>query len=349
MNGLDGSRHILVEFFYPIFDNDAGLDICGDLAIVVMLKPLVGELRSRRLVSSYEFMRYSVGGYHLRVKFYGEKERLAKAEFEIIRPALDSFREKYAEVLANPMILGDFSVRLHERLDASDAQVHRGGEYVIKSALDVADLYEDEEVRQHYLRFGEALCDLIIDMVEDTQDLKIRKTFARILLMDMVDSTGLKPEELHYVLLFIKRQWEKYFLIGQEDIERLRTLSITLAPRFHEFLAARNGVAGSAAALPKSWRQRYIDSVFKLSQAVPDLIRFGPHGVINNNTALRLLSIVHLVHNRLGLDISQEVLFAEIAGGYFERQLNKEELANTQEWVERNLSQYFEEEQKVIY
>lgn len=341
--------YLLLEFFYPVFDDPTGLDVCGDMAVVDMLKPLAARLRAQGLVSSYEFMRYSVGGYHLRVKFHGERESLAVVESDHLLPAIDAFRDKYREMLARPMYLGELSLRLHENLDKDAADLRAGGEHRITLCRLDRELYEDEEMLQRYTRFNEAFCDLLVDALEDLDDLKARRTFCRVLLMDLLDSTGMKSSELHYVLLFIKRQWERYFAIDDDAVVRTRESAAAMAPRFHRFLETRDGVAGSAAALPQAWRAKYTDSVGALSACVPDLIRYGAEQVINNHTALRLLSMVHLAHNRLGMNIFQEIVFSELAGSYYEQRLSPEDLATTREWVERNLSRYFENENNVAY
>lgn len=341
--------YMLLEFYYPIFDHPSGLDVCGDMAVVDMLKPLAARLRAQGLVSSYEFMRYSVGGYHLRAKFHGERERLAVVESDHVLPAIEAFRHKYRDMLAQPMYLGDFSLRLHQNLDMDPTDLRVAGEHRISLGRIDEELYEDEEMLERYTRFNEAFCDLLADALQDLDDLKARRTFCRVLLMDLLDATGLKSSELHYVLLFIKRQWERYFAIDDDAIVRSRESAAAMAPRFHRFLETRGGVAGSAAALPHAWRENYVESVAALSACVPDLIRYGPEQVINNHTALRLLSMVHLAHNRLGMNIFQEIVFSELAGSYYERRLSPEDLAGTREWVERNLSRYFEKENDVAY
>lgn len=338
-----------VEFYYPVVDSDAGLDTCGDAVIAGMLVPLMARLRTESLVSHYEFMRYSVGGYHIRVKLRGERSRLEQARDGLVVPFLEGYRREHAALLGHDMALGDFSRRLYQRLAMDPEELFAGGEFTVAFARDHDGLYEDARVFDAYVRFSEQLCDTMISALDQLGDVRSRKIFVRLLLADLLATSGLEDNELFYVLVFIQRQWELYFAMDAAQVGQSRATAAALAPAFHAFLARRSGISGSAAALPEAARALYVRSATALSEAMPTLVRREPHGGIGNNTALRLLSLVHLTHNRMGLDIMQEVLFTGLLTGFHEMRIGQEEADDSRRWVETNLAQYMSRNEQIVY
>jgi Lantibiotic biosynthesis dehydratase C-term len=348
MSPID-APYLLVEFFYPVIDSEYGVDVVGDEIIFDWLVPLIDKLRLDRAIERYEFMRYSVDGYHLRVKLRGARDRLEVARVAVVEPSLRSFRETHVERLGHRMVLGDFSQRLYQRLERSAGDVRSGGEYKLSYAKDEAALYEDLAMFEHYVEFSEILCDSIAAAMALTPDMKSRKAFVRLLLFDLLAAAQLNDDELYYVTRFIKRQWELYFAIEPEMVAQCRSNCLALAPKFYAFLDAKSGIPGSALALPSELRRLYEDRATRLCDIVPHLIRRQAHGGIGNNTALRLLSMVHLTHNRFGLDIAQELLFTDLISEYIGDRLDTDTVNHSRTWVEKNLEQYMSRRENIVY
>ena len=338
-----------LEFYYPVLDSDAGVDVSGDQIITDMLAPLVDGLKATGTVTKFEFMRYSVGGYHLRAKLRGPREKLEAARRDLIPPQVEAYRVHKATELKADMVLGDFSRKLCERLELDPADLRPGGHLVLSYAREQEGLYEDPAMHEAYVGFSDMLCATLVVALRVMQDVRTRKTFVRLLLADLIAACGMKANELYYVLGFIKRQWEIYFSIEAGDVLACRQSADTLAPRFHAFLDSRDSPAQSARALPPDVRAFYALHARSLAQAMPGLIRRESHGGIGNNTALRLLSLVHLTHNRMGLDIAQELLFTELLGRYYRRSIPEDEAHDSDSWVERNIEQYMSQEHNVVY
>lgn len=343
-------KYLLVQMFYPIVPNDRGDDVLGDLAISRMLGPLIARLRGERAADRYEFMRYSDGGYHLRMKFHAEDcAVLEEARDRLVLPAIEEFRVDQGDLLAVPMRLGDFAEKLAGSLGDGAAPLRRGGEVHATFAKDVGGLHEDDDVRYEYLKFSERMCDLAVDVVTQGSDISVRKVLVRLMLMDLFDATGLDAAGLHYVLCFVRRQWERYFSIKPDQVEACIQNAAAVAHRFHRFLDGKRGIEGSAEALPRELRGAYVRRVAELAESMPALVRRDESEVINNNTALRLMSAIHLAHNRLGMNIYHELTFAEIASAFHARHVDPSTVANNVMWVGRNLGRYFEENHSVTY
>jgi len=341
--------HLLVEFFYPVVDSDDGLDVNGDLVIAQLLQPLIAELRASSSIAGYEFMRYSVGGYHLRLKLRGERGPLDDARVNRIAPRLAKFSADQAGALGARMVLGDFSQRLYARLEKDASQLNAGGHYAMSWQRDQDELYEDADVFADYLAFSERQCDFLVDMLALLPGLRARKTLVRLLLADLLAATGLRDDEMYYVILFTHRQWEAYFGVDAAGAAQCREQSLLLGPRFHAFLDRRSGPQDSAEALPAAAAARYREAVPALCALAARLVRREAHGGIGNNTALRLLSFVHLGHNRIGLDIAQELLFTRLMSDYYARRLDAGRISESQYWVERNLSTYLSRRENIVY
>ena len=226
--------HLLVEFFYPVVDSDDGLDVNGDLVIAQLLQPLIAELRASSSIAGYEFMRYSVGGYHLRLKLRGERGPLDDARVNRIAPRLAKFSADQAGALGARMVLGDFSQRLYARLEKDASQLNAGGHYAMSWQRDQDELYEDADVFADYLAFSERQCDFLVDMLALLPGLRARKMLVRLLLADLLAATGLRDDEMYYVILFTHRQWEAYFGVDAAGAAQCRFS----APAFRAALMA---------------------------------------------------------------------------------------------------------------
>ncbi len=346
---IEADAFLQLEFYYPVLDNDAGIDVGGDRAITDMLAPLVDELRAAGAVTRFEFMRYSVGGYHVRAKLRGPRDRLEAARRDVVPARVEAYRERAMALLQEEMVLGEFSRKLYERLDLDPSELNPGGHLVLSFAREQDGLYEDAGVRDAYVRFSDALCEALVEALRGLPDVRTRKTFVRLLLADLLAACGMQANELYYVLRFIKRQWEIYFAIDADVVDACHTSADTLGPRFHDFLAQCDTPAGSARALPPASREWYARRASWLADEVGELVRREAHGGIGNNTALRLLSLVHLTHNRMGLDIAQELLFTELMARFYRERIQPHEAEDSDHWVERNLSHYMSQEHDVVY
>ncbi len=331
---------LLVEFYYPMIDDGNGGDFIGDACLVAVLQPLARTLSAYPGVESYEFMRYSLDGYHLRIKFHGQPCALQRLADEGVRPALQAFALTHARLLAQDMALGDFGQRLVARLGKEGDSLKEGGDFALRMARDASELFESAAVRSDYLALSRCMCDLLLVAIEQDLLPRERRTLVRLMLVQLLEASGLNAAGLHYLATFAARQWQGYFNIDPSQIASCRATAAAAAERFSSFLAGAGDSAASARALPARFRPAYELHMQQMLPMMAALVDIGQGGAATSHTALRLLSMVHLAHNRLGLNILQEIIFAELAIHHFAIGLDQAEVHDNTAWVDRNLTTY---------
>lgn len=336
----DVAPFLLVEFYYPMVDDGQGGDLLGDACLLAVLQPVAAALPSLAGVSGHEFMRYSLDGYHLRIKFHGRRAALQRLADEQIRPALLAFVDHHAQWLAQDMALGDFGQRLVARLGKQGDPLREGGDFALRMARDAQDVFESAQVRTHYLTLSRHMCDLVLAAIACGLDARERRTLARLLLMQLLGATGLPAAGLHYLATFAARQWQGYFDIEPAQIARCQSTAAAAAAPFSAFLHSAGDSQAIARALPERVRAAYVQHTQPMLALMPLLMDIGQGGAATNHAALRVLSLVHLAHNRLGLNILQEIIFAELACHHYAAQLDPAATRSNREWVDRNLSTY---------
>ncbi|MEG0184858.1 MAG: lantibiotic dehydratase C-terminal domain-containing protein [Stenotrophomonas sp.] len=336
----DAAPFLLVEFYYPMVDDGRGGDMVGDACLLDVVQPVAAALSQLDGVTGHEFMRYSLDGYHLRIKFHGQPEALQRLADEQVRPALLAFADRHAQWLAQDMALGDFGQRLVARLGKQGDPLREGGDFALRMARDAQDVFESAQVRGHYLALSRHMCDLVLASIACGLDQRERRALARLLLMQLLAATGMQAAGLHYLATFAARQWQGYFDIEPAQIARCQATAAAAAAPFSAFLASAGDTPGIARALPERVRAAYIQHMSPMLALMPLLVEIGEGGAATNHAALRVLSLVHLAHNRLGLNILQEIIFAELACHHYAAQLDPAATRSNREWVDRNLSTY---------
>lgn len=332
--------YVLVELFYPVLDSDDGIDVNGDQIVAELLPNLNEAIKKEVAAFDFEFMRYSVDGYHIRIKYRVPSDDLERIKESVLPPLLGSYVEAHSYALSQEMVLGDFPKQLYERLNKDVADINSGGVYRLSIVSDDDAVYEDDVLFERYVRFSQANCELLSAGVRDLQSVKLRKILVRFLLAEVLMATRLELEELHYLLLFTKRQWEVYFEVRAEDKVEVDATAQTLADAFHQVLRSPRRIEIVANHFPEAFRSIYKDSISSLRRAIPGLIVRQDSGVMTNNSALRIMSLIHLVHNRMGFDIRQELLFADMMLKYFSCELSASDVEKNEYWVETNISSY---------
>lgn len=336
----DVAPFLLIEFYYPMLDDGRGGDLVGDACLLAVVQPVAAALSCLDGVTGHEFMRYSLDGYHLRIKFHGQQQALQRLADEQLRPALLAFAQHHALWLKQDMALGDFGQRLVARLGKQGDPLREGGDFALRMARDADDVFESAQVRTHYLELSRHMCDLVLAAIACGLTPGERRTMARLMLMQLLTATGIQAAGLHYMATFAARQWQVYFSIEPAQITRCQDIAARAAAPFSAFLASAGDTAGIARALSKRVRAAYIQHMSAMLALMPLLVEIGEGGAATNHAALRVLSLVHLAHNRLGLNILQEIIFAELACHHYAEQLDPDTTSSNREWVDRNLSTY---------
>lgn len=316
----------------------------GDLPLRTLIVPVLARLRSRGLFARCELMRYSLQGYHWRVKLRlapgGDQDALQAALAQDLAAALPQD--------AGPALpLGDYALRLHERVGHA-AQALPAGHRQLLWRQEEASLFEDAAVYDDWTAWADASSTLLMQVKARRPAARMERQFWRLYLLELLRGGGLRPAELHYASCFIERQWSRFFSVAPATLADCRATADTLAPRLLEFLIGSGGVAGTAASLPAGLRELFEAAVPAHQACLARQMRRDAQDRLGNPSALRLGAIVHLVHNRAGLGIDQELLFCRLGQHFWRSQIEAEAVTNNERWAARNLDAYFDSQSIVI-
>lgn len=318
----------------------------GDLPLRTLIAPVLRALRGRDLFARCELMRYSLQGYHWRVKL-----RLAPGgDLGALQAALTQALVAHASQDAGTrqaLPLGDYALRLHERVGQA-AEALPAGHQQLLQRQDDASLFEDAAVYDDWTDWADASSTLLMQVKAQRPSARMERQFWRLYLFELLRGGGLRPVELHYASCFIERQWSRFFSVESGTRASCRATADTLAPRLLEFLLSSRGVAGTAACLPPGLSGLFEDAVPAHQACLARQMRRDADGHLGNPSALRLGAVIHLIHNRAGLGIDQELVFCRLGQHFWSSQLEADAVTNNERWATRNLDAYFDHQSIVI-
>ena len=338
---MTSAAYAELQFFYAYVADPVHGDINGDHALTHLVAPLAAQLAEAGLASSTEFMRYSIKGYHVRVKFRNGAPLALPAIATRVDAAVAAYRLAHPERIGQAGELGIYARQLHERA-GKQIMLSTPGSYTFATKEEEPGLFEDDATHLRYVELTNASCKTLLSLLAAGANYNLRKTFVRLFLADILLGSGLSTEELYYSLYFAQLQWRKFFALSDEANARCTNNYLLSKGKYHRFLHSKDGVGGSVAALPAALGPLYRDGVAQAAPLFSALLLRNEAGKLTNHSALRILSLIHLTHNRVGLDIEQEILFAELLCGYWQPMLRQEVVDGVHLWAGQNIEVYLE-------
>lgn len=318
----------------------------GDLPLRTRVIPVLAQLRTQALFARCELMRYSLQGYHWRVKL-----RLAAGgDLDALSAGLEAALRAQGDAEAAPggeLPLGGFALRLHERISQQPDAMPSGHQHWLRREEEVS-LFEDAEVYDDWTAWADASSRLLMAVKAQRPSLRVERQFWRLYLFELLRGAGLRPVELHYASCFIERQWARFFSVDDAMQDDCRRTADTLAPRLLDFLLSHDRVEEVAASLPPSLARTFAEALPAHRQQLAGQMRRDERGELTNPSALRLGAVIHLVHNRAGLGIDQELVFCRLGQHFWGSQLAADAVSNNERWAPRNLDAYFNSQSVVI-
>lgn len=296
-------------------------DAHGDHAIVNLVLPLLRRLREAGLVQRCDWLRYAIGGVHLRVHL---RTRGTAPELSAFGPGVDLAVARYllehAPRLTAPGELGAEALRLHQRLGVP-VECGLPGAHALLLSNESLQAYDDDQAREDALAMLDLLSTAQGALLETAPNMATRKAWVRLLLVDLLLEAGLDAAEVFYALEMARQTWIAFFSIAPQELARRADQCARLQPTFERFLGNRRSPGDSTAALPPLLRQPYLALVRDLMPLMRRLMRRDAAEGLSVRSVVQIVNLVHLCHNRVALDLGQELLFADLMCAVFATRL----------------------------
>ncbi|MCC2616137.1 hypothetical protein LJ739_07790 [Aestuariibacter halophilus] len=329
--------YLVFRFYYATYTGDTP-EPAGDH----VLSHLISKLAEHRQAASVslDFMRYSEGGYHIYLKIRGDEASLSALAEEYLAQLSQEYRDSHMARMGLKNELGEYSVRLHQRMGADPAATRPSGDFSVEWHNEDPELYESQTTFAHNLAFNDAFCRGVLALFKHNPSSQVLKLFARLLLSDLLLSSALTDEDSYYLLYFVRQQWVRFFDIDEQTLQQCADNAQRSAPKFHHFLDTKTSYKDSARMLPDGVGEVYCALFESLLPRFNHLIVRDDNGVVTNQTALRVISLLHLCHNRLGFDLNQEIIFSYLLSGYLQQQIAPQRIAQLLSGADLNIDNY---------
>jgi len=330
-------QYLVFRFYYSTVTGDTP-EPAGDH----VLKNLITELVEYQVVQnvSLDFMRYSQGGYHIYLKIRGERSTLQTLADSLLIKLSEDYHANHASLVGLENTLGEYSLRLHERLGADHNDTKLSGHYSVEWHDEDPQLYETTDIFNRNLSFNDVFCRGLLDVFKLDVSSSTLKIFARLLLSDLMLHSDLNAEDSYYLLYFVRQQWVRFFDIEQSTLQMCEENAARSMVKFHAFLHKKSSYKDSAKTLPETLGDLYGKLFESLLPLFNQLIVRDEHNVVTNQTALRVISLLHLCHNRLGFDLNQEIIFSSLLSAYLEKQIPKQRVTELLSGADMNIENY---------
>ncbi|MCB0076416.1 MAG: hypothetical protein KDD73_03260 [Anaerolineales bacterium] len=336
-------RWYLAKVFYTMPVGAGEQDPRGDEIVSRCLMPLVTQLRRDGLIRWAVFMRFSEGGYHLRLRLRGDEALLAQVVAPQLERALLAYWAQCPDE-GRPMILAPLALKLNEKWATTPnrPELHQAGttEMGLMYNTGEEEVFESEEAFEAHYALQDCSCELIMGLLQDGMPLAVRKTLVRLLMDDFFRILDLSDRERFYVLQFCQQQWITYFNIDEETLRPYHALYQRRAARFNTFFARQQSVDERLTLLPNRYWDHYREWLALLKRGAPPLIARDDVGNLTSHSALRLLTFFHLTHNRIGIGLLQEIYGAYILANYYRTRISRRVAEDADYWVQENMKQF---------
>jgi hypothetical protein len=304
------------KLFFSLQDANDRNDPNLEAILLGFVRPALDHFKSRGWVEWYNFMGFSSEGYHVHWMCYGKQETLEREVAPYIRRGFASFRELHPEIMRGPMVLTSLPQVLNRKWGGTGSPAPLSEPGSVKMMLlpgDFdADQHESEEAWTAQQRFHTALCEPIFDFLSLTPTPRLRATFVRLLMADLLSLLDLTDRERYVILRRLQNDWIGYFELGDEFVSGVQAAYRRKARQFQQFFAVRTSLDDRLALLPAPARPVYRAWLACFKELAPALCRGDGEGRASIYDANRIIGAIHLTHNRLGVPLTEEVYSLEI-------------------------------------
>jgi len=329
-------RWHLTKFYYYVNVERPG-DPVGDHVLANLIRPLVQKLKAQQLIRFANFMRFSEGGSHIRLRIYAEADQQALFE-PLIREEIEQYCQTYADLLRGEMRLSPVGEVINRKWAKRQEELFQPGQFTMSlpqlPTSRLQSLYEDDHMMVADADLHDRACTALLDLLHREPSAELRKSFARLLVLDFFDILGLTTYDVYRVAAFLKEEWITYFEL-EPHMQPYYQNYAQNKPRYLDYLQKRRTPEENYALLPSDLHDSYrrlIDSLRDVA-ANNTLLLYEPDGSVSGLTLMRLFSFFHLNHNRLGISIFQEIFWAHVMTDIYALQLTEQTVTEAHDWI----------------
>lgn len=332
-----GERWFLTKIYYSLADVENEEDPHGNTILLDFVRPTFAHLKAKGWVRWGIFMRFSEEGYHIRYQVYGDEQVLAEKVAPYLAQALQELRQQHPEVSQQPMQLTPLAVRLNQKWsgagDLFDLRLPDMHEMGLMYNTGEDEIFEsDEAFARHYDLQSDA-CARALDLLSLKPAYNLRKTVARLLVDDFLRMTDLTSLERYYFLTYLRMEWIDYFELTPTDLAPSYEMYAAREARYQAYFAQKKTPEDSLAMLPSALRPFYKDWLWSLQEKTPPIVGRDSQGHLTPHGSLRLMAFFHLMHNRIGIGMMQELHMAYVLAQHYRAHLTTAEISQADAWA----------------
>lgn len=339
-------RWYLVRLYYHMGDLQREEDPTGDHILVNLVRPAMQHVLGQGWARYGWFMRFSQHGYHIQFRMWGDENRLQEQAEPYLRAAATDYCRSSLPSQPAEMELGVLAQRLNYKWGGPKEHITVRQPGAVETGLmyntGEEEIHESAESFEQTSRFNSDACLRSLDLLAAAPQLKDRKTFVRLLMDDFFRLADLSQRERFYILTFCQLQWIKYFALDEATLAPYHAHYLQMAPRYQQYFAQKRRPEDSLIYLTPTLRPLYQDWIAAWRASIPHIIRRDAQGQLSSYDSLRLLTIFHLTHNRLGIGLLQEMYMAHLLAEHYRTFLTPDEAEEVVYWANQNVKIYGE-------
>lgn len=332
-----GDRWFLTKIYYSLADVENEEDSNGNTILLRFVYPSLVGLKEKGWIRWGIFMRFSEEGYHIRYQVYGDEQVLAEKAAPYLTQALEELRLQHPEVSLHPMQLTPLAVRLNQKWGGTretfDLRLPNAHEMGLMYNTGEEEIFESEEIFAHHYDLHSDACARALALLSFKPTYQLRKTIARLLVDDFLRVTDLSNLERYYFLTYLRMEWIEYFDLTPADLAASHNMYEQRKARYQAYFAQKKTPDDSLLMLSPEVRPFYQKWLAALQEKVPPVVGRDANGHLTAYGSLRLMAFFHLMHNRIGVGMMQELHMAYVLAQHYRSLLTETEISQADAWA----------------
>ncbi|WP_110515333.1 lantibiotic dehydratase C-terminal domain-containing protein [Herpetosiphon llansteffanensis] len=294
------------KIYYSPERVDEPYDPRADRLLAEAWTPLFDQLREQ--IEFITWLRFSEGGYQLRIACFADEHVLREFAVPLIRERFTAYFAQNPELCGAAQPLSAQAAILNRKLglDTDVSALAQPGSVELEISHDLAIGRDHDSLADlhHYYALQTAIARSTLDVIPHTTDLVTRKIFSRIFLDELLHAGFLQSIEISRLLERLRQTWVDYFEFPGEFIQQSDALvaqSLERNWRFHQ-----RPLAERLSLLPEALHAVVQAGLEGLRRYAGPVIKRDQQQELTFSSYAALSALFHLTHNRLSISIAEE-------------------------------------------
>jgi hypothetical protein len=313
-------QKLTARLFYSPAQIDQVLDRHADQLLIEAIQPTLAHAYAQGWFKYLTFLRFSEQGYHLRFMFFGEAGQLQQLQ-AWLQAEWGAYLARHPQLAGATMPLSPYASILNRKMGhaTATAELQPSGSIIWERSADIGIGSDFESLTDFtaYNAFQSAFVFRSLELLRLGPELAIRKTFVRLLVQDLLQTSGLRVDECYKLLQRLQQVWVGYFELNQQLLASYQALLQQKAPQYRAFYAPGRSQEQRLAVLPEAYRPVYRAMLADARRLLPAVIQRNADGAPTLQALTAITGLIHLMHNRLSVPITDEVYLTLILSDYY--------------------------------